>query len=338
MRIDECLVLPAVPDADLAGAVRAFVERSLELKIAQAVIRNGDGEAFVVRVHRRALRHRPRLSCTADLKPQIEVQTACVVLVDDEPLAYGFRIRHGVARNFQNAHMLIILSMERLVCILLTIGAVVVFGADAQKQIDQPPQPTLLSAPQPVYPKAAKDAGIGGRITVRVTVGESGEVLSVGDPTGPTELCKGGTNDPRIQALRDSVVDSLRQAKFAPAMKDGKPVKTTIWLTSTFDAFGTPDAGDQKKLVTAGVVNGRAIRLPKPEYPGAARSVRASGAVSVRVLVDEAGKVFTAEAMSGHPLLRSSAINAACSAKFSSTQIDGKPVRVSGIITYFFIP
>ncbi len=195
-----------------------------------------------------------------------------------------------------------------------------------------------ISAPEPVYPKAAKDAWIGGRITVRVTIGEAGEVLSVGDPTGPADLCKGGANDPRLQALRDSVIDSLRQAKFAPAIKDGKPVKTTVWLTSTFDPFGTPNAGDQKKPVSAGVVNGKAIRLPKPEYPGAARSVRASGAVSVRVLVDEAGEVFTAEAVSGHPLLRASAINAACSAKFSLTQVDGKPVRVSGIVTYVFMP
>ena len=43
------------------------------------------------------------------------------------------------------------------------------------------------------------------------------------------------------------------------------------------------------KQISGGVLNGKATSLPKPPYPPAARAVRASGAVSVQVLIDENG-------------------------------------------------
>lgn len=92
------------------------------------------------------------------------------------------------------------------------------------------------------------------------------------------------------------------------------------------------------KTISGGVVNGKATSLPKPPYPPAARAVRASGAVSVQVLIDENGRVVSASAVSGHPLLRSAAVQAARQARFSPTQLSGQPVKVSGIITYNFVP
>ena len=90
------------------------------------------------------------------------------------------------------------------------------------------------------------------------------------------------------------------------------------------------------KPVSGGVLNGKATSLPKPPYPAAARAVRASGAVSVQVLIDESGRVVSASAVSGHPLLRQAAEQAARSARFSPTQLSGQPVKVSGVITYNF--
>lgn len=92
------------------------------------------------------------------------------------------------------------------------------------------------------------------------------------------------------------------------------------------------------KVVSGGVVNGKATSLPKPPYPPAARAVHASGAVSVQVLIDESGRVVSASAVSGHPLLRQAAVSAAQQARFSPTVLSGQPVKVSGIITYNFVP
>lgn len=92
------------------------------------------------------------------------------------------------------------------------------------------------------------------------------------------------------------------------------------------------------KPVSGGVLNGKAVSLPKPPYPAAAKAVRASGAVTVQVLIDENGNVISATAVSGHPLLRAAAVEAAQRAKFSPTMLSGQPVKVSGVITYNFVP
>lgn len=90
--------------------------------------------------------------------------------------------------------------------------------------------------------------------------------------------------------------------------------------------------------ISGGVLNGKAIELPKPAYPPAAKAVHASGTVNVQVVVDESGSVTTADAISGHPLLRAAAVAAAKQARFSPTKLAGRPVKVSGIITYNFEP
>jgi TonB family protein len=92
------------------------------------------------------------------------------------------------------------------------------------------------------------------------------------------------------------------------------------------------------RLISGGVLNGKAMSLPKPPYPPAARAVRASGAVTVQVLIDEQGNVVSANAVSGHPLLRAAAVQAARAATFSPTYLEGRPVKVSGVITYNFVP
>jgi TonB family protein len=92
------------------------------------------------------------------------------------------------------------------------------------------------------------------------------------------------------------------------------------------------------KMVSGGVLNGKATSLPKPAYPPAARAVRAAGAVSVQVVISESGSVISASAVSGHPLLRAAAESAARGAHFSPTLLSGQAVKVSGVITYNFVP
>lgn len=85
-----------------------------------------------------------------------------------------------------------------------------------------------------------------------------------------------------------------------------------------------------------GVVNGMAKNLVKPTYPAAARVVRAEGAVNVQVTIDENGNVVSASAVTGHPLLRQVAENAARASKFNPTLLSNQPVKVTGVIVYKF--
>lgn len=98
-----------------------------------------------------------------------------------------------------------------------------------------------------------------------------------------------------------------------------------------------PAAAKLPSTISGGVLNGKATSLPKPAYPPAARAVNAEGAVSVQVLIDEQGMVISANAVSGHPLLRAAAADAARGARFSPTLLQSQPVKVSGVITYSFI-
>lgn len=91
------------------------------------------------------------------------------------------------------------------------------------------------------------------------------------------------------------------------------------------------------KQISAGVVNGKATTLAKPVYPAAARAVNAEGAVNVQVVIDEEGNVVSAEAVSGHPLLRGAAREAALQSKFKPTVLSGQAVKVTGVIVYNFV-
>ncbi len=92
------------------------------------------------------------------------------------------------------------------------------------------------------------------------------------------------------------------------------------------------------KKISGGVLNGKASSLPAPEYPAAARAVKASGAVNIQVTINEQGDIVSATAVSGHPLLRQAAEEAARKAKFAPTLLQGIPVSVTGVLVYNFVP
>ena len=85
-----------------------------------------------------------------------------------------------------------------------------------------------------------------------------------------------------------------------------------------------------------GILNSQAIQLPAPNYPAAAKSVHAAGEVQVKVLVDETGRVISAEAIFGPESLRQAAVDAAKLARFKPLLVNGVVVKFSGILTYSF--
>ena len=94
---------------------------------------------------------------------------------------------------------------------------------------------------------------------------------------------------------------------------------------------------DSKRApISGGVLNSKAISLPLPPYPPAARAAKAAGTVVVQVTVDENGNVISAHAVSGHPLLQAAAVAAARGARFPPVKLSGEPVKVNGTITYNF--
>ncbi|HYN84746.1 MAG TPA: energy transducer TonB [Pyrinomonadaceae bacterium] len=93
-----------------------------------------------------------------------------------------------------------------------------------------------------------------------------------------------------------------------------------------------PDA----RLVSGGILNGKAVSKPAPAYPTIAKQARAQGTVVVSVVVGEHGEVVSAEPVKGHPLLRQAAAEAVRRWKFPPTMLSGRPVKVAGSVTVNF--
>ena len=114
----------------------------------------------------------------------------------------------------------------------------------------------------------------------------------------------------------------------------GTPTKVTI---ADEPPPPPPQPTPPRAPISGGVLNGKALSLPKPAYPPIAKQAHASGTVVVQVTISESGSVISAAAMSGHPLLRAAAVAAARGARFSPTKLSGQPVKVTGVITYNFV-
>ena len=67
-------------------------------------------------------------------------------------------------------------------------------------------------------------------------------------------------------------------------------------------------------------------------------AIRATGKVTVRVLIDTDGNIVSAKALDGNKLLRDAAVKAARQMKFAPTMLGGSPVQVTGDIIYNFVP
>lgn len=145
----------------------------------------------------------------------------------------------------------------------------------------------------------------------------------------------------------EKLVDDLGKEKFdqiyltfneLPTLKLSELEKVlTLPITKpSLPVNNSNSAKNPPNMVSSGIVNGKAINLVKPQYPPAAKAVRASGAVNVQVVIDEQGNVISASAVSGHPLLKSAAESAAKTSKFAPTILSGKAVKVSGIVVYNF--
>ena len=160
------------------------------------------------------------------------------------------------------------------------------------------------------------------------------------------------TIPPKIGITASTVLPWVRHAVIGPRDVDlpsppgsnrGVPGGTgntpVVTLPDIPPPLPEPKKQDIPKVVNLSkdVLQGKAISLPKPNYPAPAKNIRIQGPVTVQVLIDEEGRVISAKAVSGHPLLIAEATRAAREARFSPTKLGDQPVKVSGVITYNFV-
>jgi protein TonB len=98
-----------------------------------------------------------------------------------------------------------------------------------------------------------------------------------------------------------------------------------------------PKAATPKRItVSQGVTTGLLIRKVQPAYPPLAKQARISGAVVLQAVIGKDGTIQNLRAVSGHPMLIQSAIDAVRQWKYKPYFLNGEPVEVDTQVTVNF--
>lgn len=159
------------------------------------------------------------------------------------------------------------------------------------------------------------------------TSGDAPHMIFINDPVGGANYVL----DPRTHIARKATMFASGFNTFT--YKVGPP-------PPGMELMGPPPPDGSlpmKPLPPPGGARNDAVKRVQPEYPPVAKAAGAQGSVSVQVVIDEQGNVTSARATSGHPLLHQASVDAARQWVFKPTLINGKPVKVSGVINFSFV-
>jgi protein TonB len=193
-------------------------------------------------------------------------------------------------------------------------------AAAAAPANSQPSAPQPKLAPAPANTKAAT----GNASTAAVNAPAAAVKRAANAPALPTSS--------GAPAASSTLALVMPNAAPSNSNNDAPVVKTSDDLPPPV----APAVKASLRPVSGGVLNGKAIEMPKPLYPELAQRAKLTGVVSVEVVVDASGKVIGARAVSGPEMLREAAERAARQAKFTPAMLSGQPVRVIGTINYNF--
>lgn len=206
-------------------------------------------------------------------------------------------------------------------------------------------KPRLLNAGavarmlQQNYPPLLRDAGVTGRATVRIVVGEDGTVAD------------SRTLEATHPAFSDLAATVIRQARFRPARKGGKPVAVRVTLPVAFTLSGSaPVTAPSETEPQVGAVDASRLTVrPKllnaaeaqatvvAAYPPLLRAAGIPGTAMVGFVLDEHGAVTSPQVVqASRPEFGEAAVAVARKLRFSPGELDGKvvPARVTMPISF----
>ncbi len=235
--------------------------------------------------------------------------------------------------------------MKQVFFVLLLTICLGWMGSLYGQNIPPDSDPKLSGSAKFTIPQSAIDAEIDGKVQIAILVEENGKPKRAVMSLGPMWPCS-TTPIKALEELGEALIEMGMGLSFSPAIKKGKPASAVVTITLDLKnprltpppkidpVTGKPLAN----LITGGVINGKAIEMARPVYPAEAKANRDGGAVTVQILVGEDGSILRAGATSGAGTLQYAARDAACRSKFKPTLLAGHPVKVSGFITYNFVP
>ncbi len=173
-----------------------------------------------------------------------------------------------------------------------------------------------------IYPLEARQQGIQGAVLLKVLVSETGDVDSV-------EVVSG---DP---ALTQAALDAVKQWKFKPFIKNGKPVKASAKIPVNFAL--PPPGGVVVPIQMGRVSQGMLVHRVEPEYPAIAKMNHIQGSVVLQALISKEGRVTNLTPISGPSVLFPASIAAVQQWRYKPYIFNGEPVEVKTTITVNFL-
>jgi hypothetical protein len=138
----------------------------------------------------------------------------------------------------------------------------------------------------------------------------------------------------KLQVEKDGYSPRVKEFEVNCNFVDGNGVVSQSVYLGDPRVLPGPEIKDGK-----GTIKGIALYIPKPAYPDALRGKeKFARHVTVQILIDEDGNVISGNAVNENSLLGEAAVRAAMNAKFQPTRLSGAPVKVSGIVSYDFVP
>jgi len=195
----------------------------------------------------------------------------------------------------------------------------------------------------------------GSRVIVAISVGTFKKGVT-GEPAFLSAVIDSGEQLYQIRRLRD-LPQMLRNPRNPPrTLPDIRAGLPQIKLQPQTASSSTPTIGlrsvpgpsiqdgppppapspQKPRKIVEGLLEGSVITRRMPVYPASARSMNAFGKVEVRIVISEAGRVIEATAISGHPALRSAAVDAARQWIYKPTVLNGVPMKVESVLSFTF--
>jgi TonB family protein len=159
-------------------------------------------------------------------------------------------------------------------------------------------------------------------------------------------------------AFAKASLDAVKQWKYRPFLLNDAPVRvaTTVYILYrlagqeggsppvenvpvSVSSIGKPDGqlGDSSRpRLNRETLEGRRTKFVEPKYPPMARIASIKGEVVLAVVIDKEGHVASLRAVSGHPILVQSALDAVKQWTYSPYLVNGEPVAVESTVKVSF--
>jgi TonB family protein len=194
--------------------------------------------------------------------------------------------------------------------------------------------PNLIKKVEPIYPEAARAAGIKGTVILEVTTDIYGRVKNIKVLESIPELDRAS-------------IDAVKQWVYEPMIIDGEPKGVVFTVTCAFklDEYKRGVKLHEPKLAfkldepvraVGDIKPPKLIKKVEPIYPEAARAEGIKGTVILEVTTDIYGRVKNIKVLESIPELDRASIDAVKQWIYEPALIDGKPKGVIFTVTVTF--